>query len=106
MSWRRRARAFKKSGWIERWAERLWDCDRAEPRCPAASCPESEGREYGVRMRIGLMFRDLKSGGREWERSRAWNPERANRLWLATALAYAWMARLGAAAFGSDKASE
>ena len=48
------------------------------------------------------MFRDLKSVGWEWERSRVWNPERANRLWLA--LAYAWTASLGAAAFSSDKA--
>ena len=53
-------------------------------------------------MWIELMFRDLKGGGWEWERSRVWNPDRANRLWLA--LAYAWMAGLGAAAFSSDKA--
>ena len=46
------------------------------------------------------MFRDLKSGGWKWERSRVWNPDRANRLWLA----YAWMASLGAAAFSLDKA--
>ena len=55
-------------------------------------------------MWIELMFRDLKSGGWEWERSRVWNPDRANRLWLAMALAHAWMASLGAAAFSSDKA--
>ena len=55
-------------------------------------------------MWIELMFRYLKSGGWEWERSRVWRPERANRLWLAMALSYVWMAGLGAAAFGSDKA--
>ena len=55
-------------------------------------------------MWIELMFRDLKSGGWEWERSRVWNPDRANRLWLAMVLARAWMAGLGAAAFSSDKA--
>ena len=55
-------------------------------------------------MWIELMFRDVKSGGREWERSLAWRPERASRLWLALALAYAWMASLGVAALGSDKA--
>ena len=104
MSWRRRARAFKKSGWIECWAERVWDCNHAEPWFLVTNCPESEGREYGIRMWIELMFRDLKSGGWEWERSRVWNPDRANRLWLALALAYAWMVSLGAAAFSSDKA--
>ena len=46
----------------------------------------------------------MKIEGREWERSPVWNPERVNRLWLAMALTYAWMASLGAAAFGSDKA--
>ena len=104
MSWRRKARAFKKSGWIERWAECVWDCDHAEPWFLVTNCPESEGRKYGIRMWIELMFRDLKSGGWEWERSRVWNPDRANRLWLAMALAYAWMVSLGAAAFSSDKA--
>ena len=55
-------------------------------------------------MWIELIFMDSKSGGREWEQSRVWNPERANRLWLAMALAYAWMVSLGAAAFSSYKA--
>ena len=52
------------------------------------------------------MFMDLKGGGRERERSRAWRPERADRLWLAMAPSYAWLASLGAAAFGSDKAAK
>ena len=48
--WRRRAKAFKKSDWTGRWAARAWDCDRAEPWFWAANCPESECREYGIRM--------------------------------------------------------
>ena len=102
--WRRRAKAFKKSGWIECWAECVWDCDHAEPWFLVTNCPESEGREYGIRMWIELMFRDMKSGGWKWERSRVWRPERANRLWLAMSLAYVWMVSLGVAAFGSDRA--
>ena len=42
-SWRRKARAFKKSGWTECWAECVWDCDRAEPWFLVTNCPESEG---------------------------------------------------------------
>ena len=51
-SWRRRARAFKKSGEgvQEVGLDRVLggcarDCDRAEPWCPVTNCPESEGRE-------------------------------------------------------------
>ena len=46
----------------------------------------------------------MKSGGWKWERSQVWNPDLANRLWLAMALSYAWMVSLGAAVFSSDKA--
>ena len=55
-------------------------------------------------MWIELMFRDMKSSGWEWERSRVWIPERADRLWLAMSLAYALALSLGAATVGSKKA--
>ena len=105
-SWRRAARAFKKSGWIECWAERLWGCARAEPWFLVTNCPELDGLQYGIRMWIELMFRDMKSTGWEWERSRAWRPERADRLWLAMSLSYALALSLGAAAAGSKKAAK
>ena len=92
MSWRRRARAFKKSGRIERWADALMGL---RPRGAAVSGGEMPG--------VGGQ-RVLKSGGWKWERSQVWNPDLANRLWLAMALSYAWMVSLGAAVFSSDKA--
>ena len=44
-----------------------------------------------------LTFRDCKSGGWQWRKSRVWNPEeRADILWLAMSAAYARMLSLGA----------
>ena len=43
-----------------------------------------------------LTFRDCKSGGWQWRKSRVWNPERADILWLAMSVAYARMLSLGA----------
>ena len=49
-----------------------------------------------MRMWEELTFRDCKSGGWQWQKSRVWNPERANMLWLAMSEAYARMLSLGA----------
>ena len=43
-----------------------------------------------------LTFMDCKSGGWQWRKSRAPNPERADILWLAMSAAYARMLSLGA----------
>ena len=43
-----------------------------------------------------LTFRDCKSGGWQWRKSRAPNPERADILWLAMSAAYARTLSLGA----------
>ena len=43
-----------------------------------------------------MTFGDCKSGGWQRQKSRVWNPERANMLWLAMSAAYVWMLSLGA----------
>jgi hypothetical protein len=48
-----------------------------------------------------LAYRDVKSTGWQWQRSHLWDPEPANRLWLAMALAYAWVLSLGTRALGT-----
>ena len=58
------------------------------------------GNSTSCRTRLGC----LGVAGRGRSGSRAWNPDRANRLWLAMALSCAWMASLGAAAFSSNNA--
>ena len=49
-----------------------------------------------MRMWEELTFRDCKSGGWQWRKSRVWKPERADMLWLAMSAAYARMLSLGA----------
>ena len=43
-----------------------------------------------------LTFMDCESGGWQRRKSRAWNPERADILWLAMLAAYVWTLSIGA----------
>lgn len=57
--------------------------DSADPTC------------YRTRAWIEQGFRSIKRGGWEWHRTRMTDPERADRLWLAIALATLWVVNLG-----------
>ncbi|NOG51854.1 MAG: hypothetical protein HND48_22295 [Chloroflexi bacterium] len=46
---------------------------------------------YALRFQHEVSFRDLKSDGWQWQRSRVWLPDHAERLVLALALSYAWV---------------
>ena len=48
-----------------------------------------------MRMWEELSFRDFKSYGWQWQRSRVWKPERANVLWLVMSIAYVWVISMG-----------
>jgi hypothetical protein len=48
-----------------------------------------------------LAFRDVQSTRWQWQRSHVWDPEPANRLWSAMALAYAWVLSVGTQALGT-----
>ena len=50
---------------------------------------------YGFRSWIECSYRDVKSDGRARQRSRDSNPERAERQWLAMAVALLWTITLG-----------
>lgn len=50
---------------------------------------------YGVRTWIEQGFKVLKRGGWQWQRTRMTNPERAERLWLALAVATLWVISIG-----------
>ena len=56
-----------------------------------------------MRMWEELMFRDYKTGGWQWRKSRVWDPDRAGVLWLVMSAAYVWMPSLGAMVCGSRK---
>ena len=98
-SWRRKAKAFRKAGWVECVHEDGHD----EPWFLVTNHPHMEGRKYGMRMWEELMFRDCKTGGWQWQKSRVWDPDRAGVLWLVMSAAYLWMLSLGAAVCGSEE---
>jgi hypothetical protein len=50
---------------------------------------------YGLRPSTECVYRDLKSDGWQWQNTRLLDPQRAERLWLAMAVATLWMVMLG-----------
>jgi len=50
---------------------------------------------YGLRAWIEQFFKDCKRGGWQWQHTRMTDPGRAERLWLAIAVATLWLARVG-----------
>jgi hypothetical protein len=69
----------------------LTDCANHNPDNPM------EGRWYGMRMWIEHQFKEIKSDGWDWERSRILAPDRVQRMWLVYAVSLLW-----AQTFGSD----
>lgn len=88
-------RAFKKAGWIPYRALGYWKVGQSEPWLLLTNWPEATTAEYGLRMWEEHGFRDLKSNGFNWQKSRVRLAQHANRLWLLMALAYVWVVSLG-----------
>lgn len=101
--WQGQVDAFKKAGWIRCWAEAQWKQGHAEPWLLLTNYPDARGSWYGMRMWEELAFRDFKSYGWQWHRSRVWNAERANILWLVMAIAYVWVLSMGTHASGCQR---
>ena len=93
--WAGAVRAFKKSGWRPCWAVGRWQGRYKEPWLLLTNWPHAQASWYGLRMWEEAAFRDLKSGGWQWQRSHIRSPAHANRLWLVLALASAWITSLG-----------
>jgi hypothetical protein len=72
-----------------------WGKGQQAPWLLLTNYPPAQAPWYGWRMWEELAFRDFKSTGWQWHKSRVWQPQHANRLWLVLALAYAWMLSLG-----------
>jgi hypothetical protein len=62
----------------------------------------SDAAWYALRSWIEQFFKDCKRGGWQWQRTRMTDPARAQRLWLAVAVATLWLVRVG----GADDAAE
>jgi hypothetical protein len=81
---------FKQRGHIRAYVHVLWTKGQAEPWCLVTNDPLVVGNWYAVRVWQEEGFRDLKGGGWQWQHSRVWHPDHADRLILILALAYAW----------------
>jgi hypothetical protein len=61
----------------------------------------SDASWYGLRSWIAPGFKDMKRGGWQWPQTRMTAAARAERLWLALAVATLWLVRVG----GADEAA-
>lgn len=89
-------KVFKKRGRIDAHVRVLWG-DRAQaPWSLVTNDPSLTGAEYGQRMWIEELFRDLKSHGWDVENTSFTDPQRLAHLWILLVVAYAWMLLWGA----------
>ena len=61
----------------------------------AGSNAVADAAWYGLRVWIEQGFKLIKRGGWQWQRTRMTDPERAERLWLAVAVATLWLVSVG-----------
>jgi hypothetical protein len=97
--WTGQAKVFKKAGWLQTTVHVIWAHGYRDYWCLITNDPTLAAWHYGYRYWQEASFRDLKSDGWQWQTSRIWLPDHANRLLLVMALAYAWTLTLGAFAF-------
>lgn len=97
--WRGQGQVFKKAGWLTTEVQILWGQVYQEAWCLVTNCPGLDGWTYAVRYWQEGSFRDLKSDGWQWQTSRIFLPDHANRLLLVMVLAYAWVLSLGSLAW-------
>jgi hypothetical protein len=65
----------------------------------------SDAAWYGLRVWVEQFFKDGKRGGWQWRHTRMSDPRRAERLWLAIAVATLWLVRVGGADEGQEGGS-
>jgi len=82
----------------------IWDKHMDEPWCLATNAPHLTHHTYAKRNWQEQSFRDLKSGGWQWQRSLVRQPSHADRLLLILVVAYAWTISLGTRAIRAGKA--
>jgi len=98
-SWQGMGQVFKKAGWLNTMILVVWSPGYSDYWCLITNDPAAKTDHYAVRYWQEGGFRDLKSDGWQWQTSRIWLPDHANRLLLVMALATAWVLTLGAFAF-------
>ena len=74
-----------------------WDEGYKDPMLMVTDLEPEQGNVfwYGFRIGIESSYRDLKSDGWQWHKTRLTEPARAERLWLAMAVATLWTVTMG-----------
>ena len=74
-----------------------WDEGYQDPWLIVTDLPSTDANIlcYGFRSWIECSYRDIKSDGWQWHKTRLRNPTRAEQHWLAMAVALLWMVTLG-----------
>jgi hypothetical protein len=102
--WAASGRIFKRRGRLPAHARALWSVGYAEPWALVTNDDRLTGQEYARRNWCEQSFRDLKSGGWLWGRSRIRQPDHTARLLLLLVLAYVWTVALGSQAVHQSRA--
>lgn len=96
--WQGRGVAFKNvPGRLECTVLVRWDEGYADPWLVVTDLPPEAAEVcwYGLRAWIEQGFKRIKSGGWQWQYTRMEKPARAERLWLAVAIATWWLLSVG-----------
>lgn len=93
--WTKRVQVFKKAGWQWKWVYIVWLHGYREPLCLTSNQVVPDPLLYTQRFYHECSFRDLKSDGFHWQRSRVWLPAHAERLLLVLACATLWVLTKG-----------
>lgn len=74
-----------------------WESNYADPWLVVTDLPASNAQIcwYGMRSWLECLFKDIKRGGLGWHHTKMSDPQRAERLWLAIAVATLWLVSLG-----------
>jgi hypothetical protein len=74
-----------------------WDQGYKDPWLIVTDLEPKQGNSlwYGLRSWIESSYRDLKSDGWQWHKTRLREPARAERIWLAMAVATLWTLTMG-----------
>jgi hypothetical protein len=86
---------FKQRGRVRAYALVYHEFGQPEPWCLVTNDPSLNVLDYALRNWQEQSFRDLKSGGWNWQQSHVWQSDHAQVLVLVLALAYAWVLSLG-----------
>ena len=95
-SWSGQITCFKKNP-LECTILARWDQDYTDPWLILTdlSPNQADVSWYQFRCWIECSYRDLKSDGFDWHKTRLFHPDRAERHWLAISVAMLWMVTLG-----------